>query len=112
MCVEWEKKHPVGSPIDYLTGTWDDGTPIPTGSTAGSPEGCTGPLEDSYRKTLRCFELKKNIPAALEREKPLTRLEATFEKLTDGGSETLKKEYAETCIPPPADGSAVVPVVK
>ena len=43
-CKEWEGTHPVGSPLDLDVGTlerqfvWDP------------PRGCSGPLEDAYRK--------------------------------------------------------------
>ena len=43
-CREWEGKHPVGSPLDLDVGklerqfVWDP------------PRGCSGPLEDAYRK--------------------------------------------------------------
>jgi hypothetical protein len=52
-CADWESKHPLGSPIDVLHGKWDDGTPMPKeGVTVGTPQGCSGALEDAYNLKL------------------------------------------------------------
>jgi hypothetical protein len=52
-CADWESKHPLGSPVDVLHGKWDDGTPMPKeGVTLGTPQGCSGPLEDAYNLKL------------------------------------------------------------
>jgi hypothetical protein len=62
VCAEWEAKHPLGSPIDVLHGKWDDGTLMPKeGVTLGSPQGCSGPLEDAYNSKMAVKRVSSSI---------------------------------------------------
>jgi hypothetical protein len=98
VCLGWEAQHPIGAKIDRLYGEWDDGTKIPEGGVElGTPEGCTGPLEDAYNKALKCSDLKVQIATAVTAEK---KSKDKYQKyLVKGGSVSLQNEYDELCKP-------------
>jgi uncharacterized membrane protein YsdA (DUF1294 family) len=50
-CKKWESQHPLGSPIDFVSAEEANGKPV-EGAAIGTPEGCSGPLEDAYNTKL------------------------------------------------------------
>ena len=49
-CKTWESQHPLGSPLDHVSAEETNGKPVE--GIIGTPEGCSGPLEDAYNAKL------------------------------------------------------------
>jgi len=56
-CKNWESQHPLGSPLDHVSAE----------ETLGTPEGCSGPLEDAYNAKLTKYNKETRSKTAKQR---------------------------------------------
>ncbi len=74
-CREWERKHPIGSPLDFINLQEQRGGSFIKGVSGGTqivlaPPGCSGPLEEAYSKRESMWREEQRKAAATAHQPP------------------------------------------